>query len=298
MVTGYPSVKGDCGHELLGGGNVFIPNEEPSLVGLEVGDSTRDVPCPHCGGGANKEKSFVVSRTNDGYVWVCHRASCGFRGASTDSGGERLSRLHEQRVGQPREVGKGVALHPFEREVLPLPEEVEAYIRQRFGVCPQGTRFSDSGRVLYPACDPHRRRWGWVARAYPEFYKGDMGTASKSIFYQDREAPFGLHFPTGIDYYGARRLVVVEDTLSAEKLVSIGVPSAALLGTNLSFDVAARLSDELGLQELIICLDFDALVKAGKLAKELSLAVRSLSVAVLKDDPKDTDEDTLREKFL
>lgn len=126
-----------------------------------------------------------------------------------------------------------------------------------------------------------------------------MATASKSIFYQDREDVFGLHFPTTGKFYGADKLIVVEDWVSAEKIVqTTGVAAAALLGTNLSFDVAALMHDELRIQELVVCLDFDALVKAGKLTKELSLAVPSLSVAVLKDDPKDTDAEVLREKFL
>lgn len=256
---------------------------------IEVGDSTRDTPCPRCGGGTNKEKSFVITRTEEGYVFVCHRASCGHKGATYMSRGERA-----HQAGKPVTPPKKKELHKYKGELHWNPELAE-YMEERFGVFCDA--LSDTGRAMFMVRGPDRRPVGWVARAYPGFYKGNIDTAQKAINYQEREYDLGLHFPSAINWYGQEKLVVVEDWVSAEKLASIGVSAAALLGTNLSFATAEELKDTLGVKELVVCLDFDALAKAVDLRRELSLVFDVITIQVLKKDPKDTPVEELRSIF-
>lgn len=261
-------------------------------VDLEVGDSTREVPCPKCHGGTTNEKSFVVTRTEEGYVFVCHRASCTYAGATYLSRGERAASV--SRRDGPATKQKP-SLHKYKGEITWNPPVYE-YMVGRFGV---GTDLiSDTGRAMFPVFSPTRDRVGWVARAYPGFYKGDLATASKTINYQEQEYDLGLHFPIRVNWFsGITKMVVVEDWVSAEKLSRLGYPTAALLGTNLSFDVARELRDRLGVKELVVCLDFDALSKAAQLKRELGLVFDKITIQVLTKDPKDTPEQELRDVF-
>lgn len=263
-------------------------------VDLEVGDSTREVPCPRCRGGTTNEKSFVVTRTEEGYVFVCHRASCTYAGATYLSRGERAAVL-ANRDGPASLKGKP-ALHRYEGGKTESPE-LDQYMLERFEV---NTRLclSDTGRALFPVFSPGRRLVGWVARAYPGFYKGNIDTAAKTINYDVRDYPLRMHFPTSINWFGGvPRAAVVEDWVSAEKLSSLGYPTAALLGTNLSFDVARELRDKLGVKELVVCLDFDALGRAAQLKRELGLVFDKITIQVLTKDPKDTPVEELRDVF-
>lgn len=259
---------------------------------LEVGDSTRDSPCPKCGGGTNREKSFVVTRTEEGYVFVCHRASCGHKGATYLSRGERAATV-ARRDGPV--VNNKPSLHKYKGDQRECPE-LEQYMRDRFELDTQLT-LSDTGRAMFPVYSPGRRLIGWVARAYPNFYKGNIDTAAKTINYDVREYPLRMHFPTSINWFPAEHLVVVEDWVSAEKLASVGIPAAALLGTNLSFETAEELRNKLGVKQLCLLLDFDALAKAAKLSRELSLVFDAISIQVLEKDPKDTPVEELRHVF-
>lgn len=261
-------------------------------VDLEVGDSTREVACPHCGGGMTGEKSFVVTRTEEGFLYVCHRASCGYRGATYMSRGERAACL-ARRDGSPKE--NKPALHKFKGEVTQS-DELNEYMLRRFGV--SCDLLSDTGRAMFPVRTPHHLQVGWVARAYPEFYKGDMKGARKALEYQEEHYPLGIHFPDKVNWFPTERLVIVEDWVSAEKLAGIGVHAAALLGTDLSLEIARELRAHLGVKELTVCLDFDALGKAVSLKRELSLVFDVITITVLKEDPKDTPVEELRNAFL
>lgn len=52
-------------------------------IRLREGETVR-IDCPFCGG----RKTFTLSRTDDGRVWNCYKASCGVRGGQRDARSE------------------------------------------------------------------------------------------------------------------------------------------------------------------------------------------------------------------
>lgn len=52
------------------------------------------VTCPKCQGGNGKEKSLAVQVRTDSVIWICHRATCGWKGAFFD---ETNTRSHSLR---------------------------------------------------------------------------------------------------------------------------------------------------------------------------------------------------------
>jgi hypothetical protein len=93
-----------------------------------------------------------------------------------------------------------------------------------------------------------------------------------------------------------KRVVVVEDYPSMLRINSqMGIPTCCLGGTNI---YASHLDTmiAMGVTDLIILLDADAVVKAVKLKRGLSLAFDSVTVIPLTGaDPKDMTTNELNE---
>jgi len=51
------------------------------------------VTCPRCQGGKGKEKSLAVQIRADSVIWICHRATCGWKGAYFDEANTRSNNL-------------------------------------------------------------------------------------------------------------------------------------------------------------------------------------------------------------
>lgn len=55
--------------------------------------------CPRCGGGRDKERSLSVGTKEGAMVWLCHRASCGYKGrGSTAKVETRLAPVKQKHI--------------------------------------------------------------------------------------------------------------------------------------------------------------------------------------------------------
>ena len=236
-------------------------------MGLAIGETLRIV-CPLCGGGNSNERTCTITR-NDGRTisWFCHRASCDLRG-STGSAVEELpgvvytTKYHEFRGSK--------VYYDAHLEDLMIQFGIDKSIAQRL----YGGTATRDGRYMLECYDYEGRTWGYVGRSY-------TGLRPKTIMYQHRES-------SKLGWFRAdreRRVVLVEDLLSAAKLASLGVNAAALLGTHLTKEMLDDLV--IHCDELYIWLDPDAISKAAKLRRELSLVFPVCKVLVSDADPKD-----------
>jgi DNA primase len=139
--------------------------------------------------------------------------------------------------------------------------------------------------------------FGYIARHYPAL-DGDRPTkGAKAYWKQVIAGDPGLLFPNMevmAQVVKEKRVLVVEDYPSMLRINSqMGIPTCCLGGTNIyAKHIDTMLT--LGVDELIIVLDADAVVKAVKLKRGLSLAFDSVTVIPLTGaDPKDMTHDEL-----
>lgn len=197
-------------------------------------DSTiRSELCPKCGGGTDKEKSFSISRDSGGYTyWRCFRASCGYKG-STGGGGKG-------KRAQTREVNE------FKDAVVPLSEEQVDFFSDEFGIDHAATNISwvpNRDAFAFKIKAPNGATIGYHLRRY------DGGQPKATSYPANKALPFIAAYPASPDY----GVVVVEDCLSALKVMATGVYSFALLGTFLDHERAYAIREVS--PHLILALD-------------------------------------------
>lgn len=243
--------------------------------------------CPKCG----NKGTFSMSRVDGELKYICFRASCNFKGFITSRGGDT-----------PALDPKVIRQHKLFKGTLSVLEEYEIeWLMSTFGIDSDWlyfTRFSEEdNRVYYPQYDMTGRVFGYIARHYPAL-DGERATkGAKAYWKQVIPGDPGLLFPN-MDVVAQiveeKRVVVVEDYPSMLRINSqIGIPTCCLGGTNI---YAAHLDTmiAMGVRELIILLDADAVVKAIKLKRGLSLAFDNVTVIPLTGvDAKDMTTDEL-----
>jgi hypothetical protein len=245
---------------------------------LDVGETAGPLVCPVCDGGRTGEAKFYVTRVEPGVLaYVCHRASCGTRGAIGE---------HAQPRGQrPQKAPK---IREYTGEIHPLTAEDERYFRDVYGLLPterERIKLTGRGEYLLPIYDPRGSVRGYVVRQPWSTCKHREANPNlpKAMSFLHKEEPLQ-------SWYGPRRdrIVVVEDQLSAICAAATGmVRSVALLGTTLSMDKVREIQQERP-SEVIIALDANATDTAFKLAREWGLAFPKTRVAMLERDLKDT----------
>ena len=237
--------------------------------------------CPKCG----SKGTFSMSRVDGELRYICFRQSCNLKGFITSRGGEH--RALDQKVIRHSKLFKGTltALNSYEAEWLH--DEFRLGIEWLHSV-----RFSEEDmRVYYPQYDVMGRVFGYIARHYPALDGERKTKGAKAYWKQVIPGDPGLLFPN-MDVMAQvvkeKRVVVVEDYPSMLRINSqIGIPTCCLGGTNI---YAAHLDTmiAMGVEELIILLDADAVVKAIKLKRGLALAFDNVRVIPLTGaDPKD-----------
>jgi hypothetical protein len=232
-----------------------------------------------------------MSRVDGELRYICFRASCDFKGFITSRGSDAPAL--DQKVIRHSKLFNGT--------LTALNRHEEDYLCDTFGIEYQwlsSVRFSEQDmRVYYPQYDVMGRVFGYIARHYPAL-DGDTPTkGAKAYWKQVIAGDPGLLFPNMAvmaQVVEQQRVVVVEDYPSMLRINSqLGIPTCCLGGTNI---YAAHLDTmiEMGVRELIILLDADAVVKAIKLKRGLSLAFDNVTVIPLTgSDPKDMATDEL-----
>lgn len=251
---------------------------------LQIGETSRQLLCPRCNGGMGKERAFNISRSADGLLYFCHRASCDFRGFIP------TGRLSVAPTGKLLE-----GLRKFNHPIAPLPIEMGLYLHDRYGLtggelnANQFGWWPDARRVILPMLDDRGSRIGILARSY-------NGDKPKTLRFWEEEAP-KLAFPAITEdvgrWYGGGPVVVVEDMLSAIK-VQRHSPCVALCGTWLGHPEAVYLSRRYN--RLFIMLDPGAEQAALRIQRNYGLLFDEVRVlGGYAEDPKDLSDDKLLE---
>ena len=256
-------------------------------LSLPEGCSTRGV-CPKCG----EKGTFSLSRINSEIKYICFRASCGFKGVITSKGSDVP--LLDETVLRQHKLFNGTLTALNENEI--------DYLYRKFRIDTEWlehTRYSEEDcRVYYPQYDEIGRVFGYIARHYPKLDGNRRTHGAKAYWKQVLPGDPGLLFPNMevmAQVVKEQRVLVVEDYPSMLRINSqTGVPTCCLGGTNIyASHIDTMLT--LGVKDLIILLDADAVVKAVKLKRGLSLAFDSVTVIPLTGaDPKDMTHDELK----
>lgn len=235
---------------------------------LEQGTSVRMV-CPFCGGGRSEEASLVLSCTDDGaLLFVCHRSNCG---ASGRLGGGPSLRRPEKRPPAPRvlDVTGGGYLTDYMAQAVrqhwPFPE-FPAYWRY----------IPRMDRLAMPVKGPLYEHRGYIARALP-----GSEVTPKALTFREAIAFPWQHWVL----IGGRRLYVVEDIPSAERLGVAGENAVAILGTHITDEMMEEIVRVAQTEKLsiVVALDKDAIKKTLAYAAQLSLRWDASAMMIPKD---------------
>ena len=255
-------------------------------LSLPEGSSQR-CTCPKC----DNRSSFSMSRVGSEIRYICFSASCGFKGVITSKGG--YTPELDQKVIRHSKLFSGTltALNFYELHWLSEVFHIESQWLH-------SVRYSEEdGRVYFPQYDVMGRVFGYIARHYPALDNDHPTKGAKAYWKQVIAGECGLLFPNMevmAQVVEQQRVVVVEDYPSMLRINSqLGIPTCCLGGTNI-YTAHLDTMITMGVRELIILLDADAVVKAIKLKRGLSLAFDNVTVIPLTGaDPKDMQVDEL-----
>ena len=257
-----------------------------AALSLAEGCSMR-CPCPKCGFG----QAFSMSRVGSEIRFICFSNSCGFHGVITSKGGDAAS-IEQKGIRQSK---------LFTGTLTALEYDEIDYLVEKFRIEPEWlshTRYSEEdNRVYFPQYDVMGRVFGYIARHYPALNQGRATKGAKAYWKQCIPGDPGLLFPNmdvRAQVVNEKRAVLVEDYPSMLRINSqLGAPCCCLGGTSI---YAAHIDTllMLGVTDLVILLDADAVVKAIKLKRSLALAFDSVTVVPLTGaDPKDMSHEEL-----
>src|SRR5579863_836505 len=205
-----------------------MPSEHDSEILLRAEDlalgTTRTTECPVCRGGSSRERSFNVTRQYGQVAYLCHRASCGFRGYVIDH--STAMRAMPLRDDEPPS--------PYQGSIQPLDDDTVRTLAGKYEIPEARIRdcikYAGQGWYALPVMGPDRiprgwgLRWPWGAPNQP--------TPKFKLFLSTPDAIsmawYGLGSATGA-------VLVVEDQLSALRAAACAaVRAVALLGTDFS----------------------------------------------------------------
>ena len=250
---------------------------------LPDGVSASGAICPKCSGGQSHEGSLSVTCEGGQLKFLCHRASCDFRGVLTINGRALVPATDERPERKP--IGPGYAAI----RKGPLPEAAKEFLWSRYGLTDDHinrgllqwtTAYSPEGkgRVLMPVRDCDGHVYGHTVR------KIDDQRGKKSLTFVGNSSGAWYHCP------GSRDVILVEDQISAIRASSY-LNAVALLGTNIT-DKALRDIKESEFNRVFLCLDADALPRAIELVQKHKADVK-LHLLQLNWDIKDMTEKDL-----
>lgn len=232
--------------------------------GMENDSTTRSHVCPKCGGGADKEKAFIISRDATGYTfWKCFRASCGYSGST--GGGNKGKRALSRTTAA------------FTDEVAQLSEEQVDFFSDEYGLDNAHQNISwcpNRDSYVFKVKAPNGATIGTQLRRYD-------GRQPKALsFPENRAFPFIGAYPKSLDY----GVVIVEDCLSALKVQSTGAYSFALLGTHLDHERAYEIRSVS--PHLVLALDKGTLVLALEYRNKFADLFDKITIWTLDKDLK------------
>ena len=247
---------------------------------LSDGEARAGELCPACNGGETKERTLSVSKQAGGLLWLCHRASCGFRGRDNNPGASHYSGTSPVRT-------RGHAGRQYIRDAEQVPDDVREELRVRYSI-------SDA--------DIARHGIGWAAHegrlVLPvKSMDGDeLGAALRSL--RNVQPKTKTHTEDGaIAWYRnakASGVIIVEDQFSAIRSVKY-MNAVALLGTHMNDERVAEIKAS-GCRPVFLALDADAWDKTIRYVVNYRSMLR-MNPVKLTEDIKDLSEEEARHLF-
>lgn len=253
---------------------------------LHPGQSKR-MNCPVCR--AEHEKSLMITNRGDSIAYICPRAKCSL-------GGSVISLHGMDRKETVRALRKS---SEDSTEFEALPQTLSFWLQEKYELSLsqiQTWKYAPKTNALMM---PIKNRYGKVIGHNYKRLPGDFllpgatAQAAKSLITM-LDSGHKMHYTYAMPTRTKGALVVVEDIISAEKVSPI-LPTVALLGTFMSYEVAYELSQVK--ESLILALDADAYRKMGKIAKDYAGMFKRISFIFLEKDPKDTSWAELQRVF-
>ena len=238
------------------------------------GETSYKINCPIC----RERGSFSVTRTAEGILFNCFRIKCGYRGFIPLN-----QSIKERTYKDPK---KDLDTKDF----IDCSPEQRIFFWEKFGIEDStlyvfGVSYSPGmNRFIFPVYVPNfpgvrAAAIGYVCRSYNPL------ESKKVLLYWNKDIDETLpkaYYTTG-HMAGRRKIVVVEDVISALKIKQEEYDSVALLGTNMSPQVAKSLIN----QDVILWLDNDARAKALVIKRKYGFIFNKLSILSTEKDPKD-----------
>jgi hypothetical protein len=228
-------------------------------------------------------------------AYICFKLNCPCRGVITSKGSGKVG-LDQTSIRHKKLFdGKLSALTSYEA----------AYLQATFGIESRwldAVRFSEEDmRVYYPQYDLMGRVHGYIARYYPKLASNRPCKGAKAYWKPVIPTDIGLCFPNMEvlqQVVESKTVCVVEDYPSMLRINSqIGVTTCCLGGTAI-YDRHVSTMLALDVKKLIIVLDADAITKAVKLKRSLSLAFDEvIIIPLLGVDCKDMTVGELNKTF-
>lgn len=265
--------------------------DEIRLLGIALApnETLPNCECPHCLGGTAKEKSFSVTRTDDGFMYNCYRASCDMAGFVPEK-----PKLEQVSAGKPHIKPKKTKeiYKTFDKCTFYLTVDQYAFFQSKFNLTvtdiqASGVKYcAASMSYIFPIFNRHGLQVGVVDRAF-------NGRTPKALTILEGPT-VKLYFPKQKEWSSTDPVVVVEDVISAIR-VSKYKPCVALLGCSMSEEAATVLRKLTN--RLVIALDNDATSAALKLSKQYKWMFDDIIVQHLSKDPKDMSDKALEFEF-
>lgn len=178
----------------------------------------------------------------------------------------------------------------FSKETKTLDKDMLKMLEEKYGITPRELednniiQIANRHGLLMPLYNLSDYAYGHTTKYFDSEYKAVhylTTDTSKLHFIRPRKRP--------------TTVTLVEDVLSAIRVHRFN-QGVALLGTNLT---SAHVSDlkRLGVEELIIALDPDAINKAVKMKNQYGLFFSQTRVVSLSDDPKNLEHDELKKQL-
>lgn len=258
------------------------------VLALSLADGCTDSSseCPKC----HSDKAFSVTRDGNQLKFICFRASCHFRGVIDSTTGKSMYNFEAPKKPVKLFTGEldfltGVEIRYLSDKFLIKPELLQLI---RWGV--------EDERVYFPQYTIQGKVHGYIARMYPDLtWMSNKG--AKAYWKPVRATVPALLFPNmGVlaEVRKQKRVMLVEDYPSALRINSqLGIPCCCLGGTNLYDPVISSLI-ELGVEEVYIMLDADAVHKAVKMKAATALLFDVTIIPLMGPDPKDLSEEELK----
>lgn len=278
---------------------------------LELGETRRE-RCPFCG---DKEKTFTITRDDDGIVYNCYRASCSVSGNISPTGTRsKTVQVSQGNSGSPSRNIKGGTKDKSERKASsnnntkqtlqripgtervargPITEEIIELLWTRYGLSKEiaiqnnwAVLRCDIPTLSIPIYNKIGDHVGYVDKVLSKVSSRPKAINSGHF---DRTT---IHYPTSniSNYFDS--IFLVEDAISSVKAsIHLGekTTSAALLGSSVTEKMIPELREY---KKVYLALDKDATKKAYKIRNKLK-GILNLYVVPLSKDIKDSNIETI-----